>query len=81
MKFNKEIYLKTLTEPYEFFKWILGSPMRLTDGQKQILHAIGEYPEVCVIAGSKSGKSTLSAVASLWGVYKLLQINAHKNMV
>ena len=78
MQLTKKLYAQTLVDPVAFHKWILGNPINLTEGQKQILHAIGKYPEVCVIAGSKSGKSTLSAEASLWSVYKLLQVNAYK---
>lgn len=78
MQLTKELYQQTLTDPVAFHKWILGNPMDLTDGQKQILRAIGQYPEVVVIAGSKSGKSTLSAEAGLWGVYRLLQFDAYK---
>ena len=78
MKLTKELYAQTLSDPVAFHKWILGNPINLTEGQKQILHAVGQYPEICVIAGSKSGKSTLSADIALWGIYKLLQVNAYK---
>jgi len=79
MKFGKKEYEETLKDPVAFFKYILGEPFKLSEVQVDILRAIADYPEVLVICGSKSGKSTLSAVAALWRVYILLQMeNPHK---
>ena len=74
MKFGKKEYEQTLKDPVAFCRYILGNPFELTEPQKAIFRAIGKYPEVLVIAGTKGGKSTISAGATLWGVYKLLQI-------
>jgi len=79
MKFGEKEYAATLTDPVAFHEFILGNPFTLSEPQKAILRAIAQYPEVLVIAGSKSGKSSLSAEAILWGIYKLLQLpNPHK---
>lgn len=71
-KFTKAEYQRTLVDPSVFFKWILEEPFKLSAIQTAILKAIGEYYETVVIAGAKGGKSTLSAVAALHGVYQLL---------
>lgn len=74
-KFTRSEYEQTLADPSVFFKWILGEPFKLSPIQTAILQAIGTYYETIVIAGAKGGKSTLSAVAALWGVYRLLTMD------
>jgi len=71
--FTEREYQMTLTNPYAFMKWILCVPWKVSRIQLDIMNAYTKYPEVLVICGSKGGKSTLSAILTLWRIYILLQ--------
>jgi len=76
-KFGQTEYKATLEDPVMFAKYILELPWvnNMTDIQKAILRAFAHYPETLVICGSKGGKSTIAAIATLWRIYLLLQID------
>ena len=78
MQLTPQTYEQTLSDPVAFHKHILGNPIELSEPQKQILHAIGLYPETIIIAGSKGGKSTLAAEVPLWGVHRILQVDPYE---
>ena len=78
-KLTKEEYQATIKSLYAFHRFILGNPFEASPGQIEIMSGISNYLETIAIAGSKGGKSTISAEASLWGVYRMLQVkDAHK---
>jgi len=74
MKLTNEQYQETLKSLTTFHKLILGDPYPLSPNQALIMSAISTHMETIAVAGSKGGKSTISAEASLWSVYRMLHV-------
>jgi hypothetical protein len=78
-KLTQEEYVQTVKNLYAFHRFILGNPFEASPNQILIMDGISAYLETIAIAGSKAGKSTISAESALWGVYRMLQVkDAHK---
>jgi len=71
---NKLQYEASMNNLYAFHKYVMGNFIQLTPPQIEIMNAISEYLETVVIVGSKGGKSTLAAETTLWGCWKMLNL-------